>query len=69
LYQIIYFANIKVLYNCDNHKQGLLFGASGLFLLRTYVIDELTLNIWAGNGGDGIVSWKHEKGIDHAGPW
>ncbi len=31
-------------------------------------IDELTLNIWAGNGGDGIVSWKHEKGIDHAGP-
>lgn len=31
-------------------------------------IDELTLNIWAGNGGDGIVSWRHEKGIDHAGP-
>ncbi|MEQ1500071.1 MAG: GTPase ObgE [Parcubacteria group bacterium] len=31
-------------------------------------IDELTLNIWAGNGGDGIVSWMHEKGIDHAGP-
>lgn len=31
-------------------------------------IDELTLNIWAGKGGDGIVSWKHEKGIDHAGP-
>jgi GTP-binding protein len=31
-------------------------------------IDELTLNIWAGNGGDGIVSWMHEKGLDHAGP-
>ena len=31
-------------------------------------IDELTLNIWAGNGGNGIVSWRHEKGIDHAGP-
>ncbi len=31
-------------------------------------IDELTLNIWAGRGGDGIVSWMHEKGIDHAGP-
>ncbi len=31
-------------------------------------IDELTLNITAGKGGDGIVSWMHEKGIDHAGP-
>lgn len=31
-------------------------------------IDEMTLNIWAGRGGDGIVSWMHEKGIDHAGP-
>ena len=31
-------------------------------------IDEITLNISAGNGGDGIVSWMHEKGIDHAGP-
>lgn len=31
-------------------------------------IDELTVNIWAGNGGSGIVSWRHEKGIDHAGP-
>lgn len=31
-------------------------------------IDELTLNIWAGKGGDGIVSWRHEKGIDRAGP-
>src|SRR3989344_5682657 len=31
-------------------------------------IDELTVNIWAGNGGNGIVSWMHEKGIDHAGP-
>lgn len=31
-------------------------------------IDELTVNIWAGNGGDGIVSWRHDKGVDHAGP-
>lgn len=31
-------------------------------------IDEITLNIWSGKGGDGIVSWMHEKGIDHAGP-
>lgn len=31
-------------------------------------IDELTVNMWAGNGGDGVVSWRHEKGIDHAGP-
>src|SRR6185369_8883875 len=31
-------------------------------------IDELTLNISAGRGGDGIVSWMHQKGIDHAGP-
>lgn len=31
-------------------------------------IDELTLNIFSGKGGDGIVSWRHEKGVDHAGP-
>ena len=31
-------------------------------------IDEITLNISAGRGGDGIVSWMHTKGIDHAGP-
>src|ERR1035437_3240139 len=31
-------------------------------------IDEITLNISAGRGGDGIVSWMHQKGIDHAGP-
>ncbi len=31
-------------------------------------IDEITLNIYSGKGGDGIVSWMHEKGIDHAGP-
>src|SRR3990167_5458885 len=31
-------------------------------------IDELTVNIWAGRGGDGLVSWMHEKGLDHAGP-
>lgn len=31
-------------------------------------IDEITLNIHSGKGGDGIVSWRHEKGKDHAGP-
>jgi GTPase len=31
-------------------------------------IDELNLNIYSGKGGDGIVSWRHEKGIDKAGP-
>ncbi len=31
-------------------------------------IDELTINIHSGKGGDGIVSWMHFKGIDHAGP-
>jgi GTP-binding protein len=31
-------------------------------------IDEITLHIQAGNGGNGIVAWRHEKGIDHAGP-
>src|SRR3989344_4230629 len=31
-------------------------------------VDEMTLNIYAGKGGGGIVSWKHEKGKDHAGP-
>jgi GTP-binding protein len=31
-------------------------------------IDEITLNISAGRGGDGIVSWMHTKGVDHAGP-
>ncbi len=31
-------------------------------------IDELTVKIHSGKGGDGIVSWMHFKGIDHAGP-
>jgi GTP-binding protein len=31
-------------------------------------IDEITLNIRSGKGGDGIVSWRHEKGKDKAGP-
>ena len=34
----------------------------------TMFIDELTLNIHSGRGGDGIVSWMHEKGKDFAGP-
>jgi len=31
-------------------------------------IDEITLRMKAGDGGNGIVAWRHEKGIDHAGP-
>ena len=31
-------------------------------------IDELTLHIKAGNGGDGVVRWLHEKGREFAGP-
>jgi len=31
-------------------------------------IDELTLYLKAGRGGDGVVRWRHEKGKDHAGP-
>jgi GTP-binding protein len=31
-------------------------------------IDEITLHIKAGKGGDGIVAWRHEKGLDKAGP-
>ncbi len=32
------------------------------------LIDELKLHIKAGRGGNGVVRWRHEKGIDHAGP-
>jgi len=31
-------------------------------------IDELTLTLRAGNGGDGVVRWRHEKGIALGGP-
>ncbi len=31
-------------------------------------IDEITLYLKAGRGGDGVVRWRHEKGRDHAGP-
>lgn len=31
-------------------------------------IDELTLFLKAGRGGDGVVRWHHEKGKDKAGP-
>ena len=30
--------------------------------------DEITIHLKAGSGGDGILAWRHEKGIDHAGP-
>src|SRR3989338_311039 len=31
-------------------------------------VDEITLHIKAGNGGNGIVSWLHEKGTEFMGP-
>lgn len=31
-------------------------------------IDELKIHIAAGKGGNGVVRWRHEKGIDKAGP-
>ena len=31
-------------------------------------IDELTLHLKAGHGGDGVVRWRHEKGKDYGGP-
>ena len=32
-------------------------------------IDELTLHFQAGRGGDGVVRWRHEKGIEKGGPY
>lgn len=31
-------------------------------------IDEISLHLKAGKGGDGVVRWRHEKGIDKGGP-
>ena len=31
-------------------------------------IDELTLHLKAGRGGDGVVRWRHEKGKEYGGP-
>ena len=31
-------------------------------------IDELTLHLKAGRGGDGVVRWRHEKGKEKGGP-
>lgn len=31
-------------------------------------VDELKLHLKAGRGGDGVVRWRHEKGIDKGGP-
>lgn len=32
------------------------------------LVDEITLHLKAGNGGNGIVSWRHEKGREFMGP-
>jgi GTPase len=31
-------------------------------------IDEISLHLKAGKGGDGVIRWRHEKGIDKGGP-
>lgn len=31
-------------------------------------VDELTLELAAGNGGNGVIRWLHMKGKDHGGP-
>jgi len=31
-------------------------------------VDEITIHAKAGNGGDGVVRWRHEKFIDRGGP-
>jgi GTP-binding protein len=31
-------------------------------------IDELKIHVSAGKGGDGVIRWRHEKGVDRAGP-
>jgi len=31
-------------------------------------VDELKIHIKAGDGGNGVVRWRHEKGIEFAGP-
>ncbi len=31
-------------------------------------VDELTLHLKAGRGGDGVVRWRHEKGKEYSGP-
>ncbi|MEK7531895.1 MAG: hypothetical protein AAB545_03150 [Patescibacteria group bacterium] len=31
-------------------------------------IDELKLYLKAGDGGDGVVRWRHDKGNEFAGP-
>jgi GTP-binding protein len=32
------------------------------------LIDELKIHIKAGNGGDGVTRWLHQKGVERAGP-
>jgi GTP-binding protein len=36
--------------------------------LNMSFVDELTLAARAGNGGDGVVRWLHEKGKEYSGP-
>ncbi len=31
-------------------------------------VDEITINMEAGDGGDGVVRWRHDKGKEFAGP-
>jgi GTP-binding protein len=38
-----------------------------LFISMAFV-DEITINMEAGDGGDGVVRWRHDKGKEFAGP-
>jgi len=40
----------------------------GLLKINMAFIDELKISIKAGDGGDGVVLWRHEKGNEYAGP-
>ena len=31
-------------------------------------VDDITLSLRAGKGGDGVVRWRHEKGKEFGGP-
>lgn len=35
---------------------------------QTMFVDEISLHLRAGRGGDGVLRWRHEKGIDKGGP-
>lgn len=47
------------------HK-SYLFGKDGI--IKIMFVDKVLVNVKAGDGGDGVVSWRHEKYVDRGGP-